>query len=92
MESELRKMEERRLAELRAMDKEMQNKLEAEQELRIAELREMQGKLAAERELRTSAVTFARSEAVKDFLLLGGKDFYAHTLKKVLEDRDKKME
>jgi hypothetical protein len=59
---------------------------------RLAELKVMENKLAAERELRAFEVTLARSEAVKEFLLMGGVDFYTHTLTKVLEAREKRNE
>jgi hypothetical protein len=73
LKAELKRMEDRRLDEHKAI----KDKL-------AAELKAMQDKLAAERELRASEVALARSEAVKEFLLLGGTDFYANTLIKIL--------
>ena len=90
MAKNIEDIEERRLAELKVMEEREKNI----EERRLAELKviikTMEDKLAAERELRASEVTLARSEAVKEFLLMGGFDFYAHSLTKVLEAREKR--
>ena len=45
--------------------------------IRVAEMR-------AERQLRASEVALARSEALKEFLLLGGTEYYAQILSQIL--------
>ncbi len=99
MEAELKAMDYRRSAELKAMEygyatdmNAMEDKHAAEMkamgERHAKELKLMEDKLVAERASRASEVTFARSEAVKEFLILGGTGNYA----RMLEDREKKAE
>ncbi len=88
LKAELKRMEDRRLDGHKDMYKAMEDKLAAKhktlKDKLTAELKAIKDKLAAERELRASEVALARSEAVKEFLLLGGPYFNAHTLIKIL--------
>ncbi len=103
MDAELKAMDYRRAAEIKAMEygrsadlKAVEDKhaaeLKAMGEKHAAELKLMEDKLVAERVSRASEVALARSEAVKEFLILGGTGNYAHALKRVLDDREKQNE
>ena len=89
MQDKHKAMQDKLAAEHKAMEDKLAAKHQAIKDKLTAELKAMEDKLAAERELRASEVALARSEAVKEFLLLGGTDFYAHTLIKILAARKK---
>jgi hypothetical protein len=64
-------------AEIKAIEERHDAEIKAIEERRAADLQ-------AERALRASEVSLARSEAVKEILLLGGKEYYAQILKQIL--------
>jgi hypothetical protein len=99
LKAELKRMEDRHLdghKDMQDKHKAMEDKLAAKHQAikdkLTAELKAMEDKLAAERELRASEVALARSEAVKEFLLLGGPYFNAHTLIKILGPEKSNLE
>jgi hypothetical protein len=78
----LKTVEDSRASDIQAIEDKRALELKAIEERRVSELQ-------AERALRASEVSLARSEAVKEILLLGGKEYYAQILMQILANQSK---